>query len=59
MVIDTIEGFLKVTVYTTNDFLKFSVNSISLIKLKVAFYVDELGLKTNCMFANTLLFFKC
>ena len=57
--IDTVEGFLKVTIHTTNDFFKFNIDSISLIKLKVAFSVDEFGLKPNCVFANMLLLFKC
>jgi hypothetical protein len=56
--INTIKGLFQVTKYTTNFFL-FSASNISLIKLKVAFTVDDFGLQPNSSFMNMLSVFKC
>ena len=35
-------------------FLEFNASNTSLIKLKVAFAVDDFALNPNCSFTNTL-----
>jgi len=59
--INTIKGLFQVTKCTTNFFFYFlfCASNISLIKLKVAFTVDNFVLQLNCAFMNMLLVFQC
>jgi hypothetical protein len=49
---NAIKGFLQVTKYAANRFLLFSPSSILLIKLQVAFAVDDFDQQQNCLLVN-------
>jgi hypothetical protein len=51
---NAIKDLLQVTKYAANRFLLFSASSISLIKLNLAFVVDDFDLKQNCLFTNMM-----